>query len=72
LFGEGTVSAAEVEDLFAGLRVEEVYDCGGEGSDEASIRGVRLGVPDLAGSFASAHRGIVCLSGEMREDDKKF
>jgi len=72
LFGEGTVATAEVEDLVTGLRVEKVYDCGGESSDKASIGGVCLGVPDLVGFFANVHRGIVCLAAEMREDDKKF
>ena len=49
LFGEGSVAAAEVEDLFAGLGVEEGDDFGGEVGDEAAVGGVGFGVPGLAG-----------------------
>ena len=54
LFGEGSVAAAEVEDLFAGLGVEERDYAGGEVGDEAAVGGVGLGVPGLAGLLAVA------------------
>ena len=60
LFGEGSVSAAEVEDLFAGLGVEEGDDFGGEIGDEAAVGGVGFGVPGLAGLLC-AHGFIVLL-----------
>src|SRR5439155_27273401 len=76
LFGEGAVAAAEVEDLFSGLRVEKGDDVGGEGGDEAAVCGVGFGVPGLAGLccgfWGGEHGDIVCLSREMREVDKNF
>ncbi len=49
LLGEGSVTTAEIEDALAGLRVEEGDDSGGEVGDEASVGGVGVCVPDLAG-----------------------
>jgi hypothetical protein len=71
LFGEGSVTAAEIEDMFAGLGVEEGYDIGGERGDESAAGGVGFRVPGLAG-FGGVHGDIVCLSREMREEDKNF
>ena len=71
LFGESAVAAAEVEDLLAGLGIEEGDDVGGEGCHEASVSGVGFGVPCLAG-FGGVHASIVFLSGGIREKDKNF
>jgi len=71
LFGEDTVAAAEVHDLFAGLRCKESYDGGGEVGDEASVGCVGFGVPGLAG-FRGGHGSIVHLPAEKCEDDKNF
>ena len=46
--GEGTVAAADIEDVLAGLRGEESDDTGGEIGDEAAVDGVGCGVPGLA------------------------
>ena len=72
LFGKGAVAAAEVEDLFSGLGVQEGDDVGGEGGDEAAVGGVGFGVPGLAGFGSGGHALIVRLSREMREEDKNL
>jgi hypothetical protein len=75
LFGEGAIAAAEIEDLFAGLGVEEGDYVGGEGGYEAAVGGVGFGVPGLAGLLiggGGVHGSIVCLSREVREEDKNF
>ena len=61
LFGEGSVSAAEVEDLFPGLGLEEGDDFGGEVGDEAAVCCVGFGVPGLAGLFICAHEFYCAL-----------
>jgi hypothetical protein len=67
LFGEGSVAAAEIEDLFAGLGVQEFNDSGGEVGDEAAVGGVGIGVPGLACSCWRGHGGIVSLAeGDAR------
>ncbi len=72
LFGEGSVAAAEVEDLFAWLRVQEFNDSGGEVGDEAAVGGVGFGVPGLACSCWRGHGCIVSFVRAMREEDKNF
>ena len=47
LLSEGAIAAAEVEDVLAGLRVQEFGDGGSEGGDEAAVGGVGGGVPGL-------------------------
>ncbi len=49
LGGEGTVAAAEIEDVLAGAGVEEIHDGRGEGCDETAVGGVGFGVPGLGG-----------------------
>lgn len=49
LFGEGSVAAAYVEDVLAGLGIEQADDPGGEGGYEAAVGGVGGGVPGLSG-----------------------
>jgi len=70
LFGEGSVAAAEIEDLFAGLGIEEHDYVGGQGCDKAAVGSVGFGVPSL--SNPGAHGGIVSPGGTMREQDKNF
>ena len=69
---EKAATTAEIQDLFAGLGVEEGEYVGGEGGDEAAIGGVGFGVPGLAGFGCGGHRCIVRLSGDMREEDKNL
>ena len=61
LFGEGSIAAAKVEYVLAGLGIEEGYDFGGEVGDEAAVGGVGFGVPGLTGFPVVAHGAIVRL-----------
>ena len=75
LLGEGAVAAAEVEDVFAGLRGEESDDTGGEGGDESAVGGVGFGVPGLAGGgdglgFGGRHGFIVRCRARICQLDK--
>jgi hypothetical protein len=45
--GEYAVTAAEVEDAFAGLSVEKFEQGGAEVGDEAGVAGVLFGIPRL-------------------------
>jgi len=56
LGGEDAVTAAEIEDAFAGLRGEEIEDGSAEVGDEAGVAGVGFGVPGL-GHFVSLLEG---------------
>lgn len=48
-FGEGSVAAADVEDVFPEPWKEEIDDARGKVGHEAAVRGVSRGVPALAG-----------------------
>jgi len=56
LLGESSVSAACIEDVFAGLWIEQGDDGGGEVCDEASVGGVGVGVPGLDGTRGASDR----------------
>lgn len=47
LFGERSVAAAYVEDVFSGLSGQEIDDSGGQGGDKAAIGGVGGSAPGL-------------------------
>jgi len=66
LFGESTVTAAEIEDLFAGLGVEEGDYVGGEGGDEAAIGG------DVGADVLTLAINLVALAADAVEDFDAF
>ena len=57
LFGECSITAADVEDVFAGLRGEESDYFGCKGCDETAVGGVGLSIPGLTDPLTSRRGG---------------